>query len=332
MGPLISTRLVRSALVVGALSAGLLAVPAPQASAAPCIEIIPGVPLCLLPPAATTAPTITGTPKVGLEVSATVPQWDQPGVTTSYQWLRDGETIPGANTQTYELTGDDFDTMVTVRATGQGQGPLPGTAESAAVEPAKGDAITATQRPVLSGSPAIGGTLTTTDGEWGEPDPAFTYQWFRSRFSGNGAEKIEGATQNTYSPVAGDSGRAIVAVVTADRVGYEKGAAVSNPVRVPKADSTVALRLVRTTVKRTQAPSVTVTLASSVGLVPRGVVTIFDGTRRVRSFTLAQSANGTATFQISRQTVGRHRLTARYVGDTAHRTSTSAVRVLTVTR
>lgn len=331
MGPLTSRRRVRSALVIGALSAGLLVVPVPQASAAPCIELIPGFPICPQPAAAKL--TITGTPKVGLEVEASEPQWDQDGVTTTYQWARDGEDIPGAVNKKYRLVGDDFDTMITVRATGEGAGPLPGTTpESDPVEPTKGDPITATRAPVLSGSPAIGGTLTTTDGEWGKPDPAFTYQWFRSRFSGSGAEKIEGATQNTYSPVAGDSGRAIVAVVTADRVGYEKGAAVSNPVRVPKADSSTALRLVRSAIKRTQAPSVTVTLTSSVGLVPRGVVTIFDGTRRVRSFTLAQSANGTATFQISRQTVGRHRLTARYVGDTAHRTSTSPVRVLTVTR
>lgn len=325
----------RPVLAAAVLATGLLVVPvasAPTASAAPCIELIPGVPLCLLPPAAEPV-AIQGEAKVGKEVRLVAePQWDQPNVVNEFQWLRDGEAIPEATESKYKLTGDDFGSQVSLRVTGQGSGPLPGTTDSNFVEPAKGDPIKATTDPRVTGSPEVGDTLTTTDGQWGEPEPKFTYQWYRSRFNGNGAELIQGATNKTYSPVAGDSGRAIVALVTADRVGFEKGAAVSNPVRVPKTTSTTRLSLVRATVKRTQAPSVRVALASGIGLVPRGVVTVFDGARRVRSFTLAAAANGAATFQLPRFTVGRHQLTVRYRGDTAHQASVSNTAVLKVTR
>lgn len=325
----------RPVLVAAVLAAGLF-VPvatAPTASAAPCTVVL-GIPLCLLPPAATTGPVIQGEAKIGETIRTTEPVWDQAGVRTTYQWLRNGDDIAGATTPTYELTGDDFGTQVSVRTTGTGGALLPGTAVSAFVEPDKGDAPKATTKPAVSPAAArVGTTLTTTDGVWpGEPAPTYTYQWFRSRFSGKGAEKIPGATAKTYRVVAADSGRAVVAVVTADRIGYEKGAAVSDPVRVAKTTSTVRLALVKSTVKRTQAPSVRVVVASSIGLVPRGVVTIFDGTRRVRSFTLAAAARGTATVRLPRQGVGRHRLIARYQGDTAHQPSTSGIALLTVKR
>jgi hypothetical protein len=331
----------RAGLVAAALTSGLLLVPASPASADLCLPLpgvpcIPGVPelpgIPLFPPTATTPPTITGTIQVGKVVTATAPTWDQDGVTTTYQWLRDGADIPGATMQAYPLTGDDFGTMVSVRATGQGLSLLPGTSDSAEVEPAKGDAIKATRAPAISGTVVVGQPLRTSDGEWGEPAPTYTYQWYRSRFSGRGAELITGATSATYTPVTGDTGRVVIALVTAERIGYEKGVALSNAVRVPKTTSTVGLSLVRSTVRRTQAPSVRVVLGSGAGLTPTGVVTIFDGTRRVRSFTVSAAAGGVATFQIARQGVGRHRLTARYVGDTAHQTSTSGVAVLTVTR
>ncbi|WP_148616211.1 Ig-like domain repeat protein [Nocardioides rubriscoriae] len=318
--------------LVAALTTTVLVVPAGPADAAACVVVVPGLPPLCPQPAATTPPTIAGTAKVGEVVAATEPVWDQDGVTTTYQWLRDGADIADATAQTYTLTSDDFGTMISVRASGQGSGLLPGTSDSAAVEPALGDPITATTAPVLTGSGAVGEAVTTSDGEWGEPAPSYTYQWYRSRFSGRGAEKIEGTTTSTYTPVTADTGRALVAVVVADRYGYGKGAAVSDVVRVPKTSSTTGLSLVRSTVRRTQAPSVRVVLGSGAGLTPTGVVTIFDGTRRVRSFTVSAAADGIVTFQLARQGVGKHRLTARYAGDTAHRSSTSGVAVLTVTR
>ncbi len=336
----LSTRSLRAGLVVAAVTTGLLVVPAGPARADLCVPLpgfpcIPGVP-ALLPPIATTPTTITGTPQVGEVVTATAPVWDQQGVTTTYQWLRDGESITGATTQTYTLTGDDFGTMVSVRAIGANGSLLgPGSSVSEAVEPAKGARITATTAPVVSGTGAVGSPLTTTDGVWGEPAPTYAYQWYRSRSDASGFAIIEGATTASYTPTTADAGRAVVVLVVADRFGYEKGAAVSNVVRVPsaaRAASTTSLTLLRRTVTKTQTPTLRVVLGSRTGVKPTGRITVFDGTRRVRSLTISASAGGVVTFTIPRQSVGRHRLTARYAGDARHAPSTSGQKVLTVTR
>ena len=81
-----------------------------------------------------------------------------------------------------------------------------------------------------------------------------------------------------------------------------------------------------------QSATVRVTLRSGAGLVPTGVVGIFDGSRRLRTYGFTQPAGGVATFNIQRLARGQHRLTARYVGDNAHTASVSGVQVLTVTR
>jgi hypothetical protein len=64
--------------------------------------------------------------------------------------------------------------------------------------------------PVISGSTAVGQTLTTTNGTWtGFPAPGFTYQWKR------GGANISGATASSYLLVSADSGAMITVTVTA---------------------------------------------------------------------------------------------------------------------
>lgn len=63
--------------------------------------------------------------------------------------------------------------------------------------------------PAITGTPQVGQTLAVSDGEWsGFPD-TYTYQWRK------GGVNIAGATSKTYTPVAGDAGATIDAVVTA---------------------------------------------------------------------------------------------------------------------
>ncbi|MEO9322735.1 Ig-like domain repeat protein [Nocardioides sp. C4-1] len=321
-------------LLTTASTAALLVVPvvrADVASAAPCL--LPPL-TCITSPAATTPPTIPTPARIGATVTATPPTWDQPtATTTGWQWLRDGQPIVGATSQSYTLVSQDYDQVLSVRASGASPGSLaPGQATSAEVEPVLGEQITASAPPAVSGSPTVGGTLTTTSGSWGEPQPDFTYRWYRTNATATGWEAIADATTTTYRPVAGDSGRVLAVLVTADRVGYERGAAVSNLVVVPKAKTSVALTLTRATVKKSQAPTVRVQVRSGAGLAPTGPITIRDEARSVRVVRMVRAARGVTTITLPRQGVGRHRLTAVYGGDVAHAASTSSVRVLTVTR
>jgi hypothetical protein len=64
--------------------------------------------------------------------------------------------------------------------------------------------------PVISGTPTVGQTISTTNGTWtGSPSPTFTYQWKRA----GGA--ISGATLSTYTLVPADTAALITVTVTA---------------------------------------------------------------------------------------------------------------------
>ena len=64
--------------------------------------------------------------------------------------------------------------------------------------------------PVVSGSPQVGETLTTTNGSWSAyPSPTFTYQWRADRVD------IVGETNNTLLLTSGELGALIDCVVTA---------------------------------------------------------------------------------------------------------------------
>jgi len=68
--------------------------------------------------------------------------------------------------------------------------------------------------PAISGTPAPGQTLTTTDGTWTGTAPiVYTYQWKR------GGVNIGGATNNTYLLTASDPGTTITVTVTATNTG-----------------------------------------------------------------------------------------------------------------
>jgi len=98
-----------------------------------------------------------------------------------------------------------------------------------------------TALPVITGFPAVGQTLTTSDGTWNGTPTSFTYQWLRCPASGgqpDGSDcaKISGATTNGYSPATGDVGFTIRAQVTAIN-GDGQATATSNATAVVAAQA-----------------------------------------------------------------------------------------------
>jgi hypothetical protein len=74
--------------------------------------------------------------------------------------------------------------------------------------------------PVITGTPAVGQTLMTSDGTWNGSPTSFTYQWLRCPASGgqpDGSDcaEISGATTASYAPATGDIGFTLRAQVTA---------------------------------------------------------------------------------------------------------------------
>lgn len=99
--------------------------------------------------------------------------------------------------------------------------------------------------PVVSGTWAVGGTLTTTDGTWtGTPTITFTYQWQRCIHADGGTViNIPGATQSSYTVVNSDVHNVIRVVITGhNSAGSGTGISITtgNEKTVPADQSPVA--------------------------------------------------------------------------------------------
>ncbi len=81
-------------------------------------------------PRATARPRVTGDPAVGGLLSASPGTWDTPGLRFSYQWLRNGRAVPGADARIFRVRPADVGSRFTVRVTAIGDGLAPGTATS----------------------------------------------------------------------------------------------------------------------------------------------------------------------------------------------------------
>ena len=100
-------------------------------------------------PVQVSAPSGTG---VGASLVASPPAWNQPDVSTTYQWLRNGATISGATTTTYALTVADFGKEISLRATGRKAGFEDVVLTSNALAVTAGGALQATVPPAISGT------------------------------------------------------------------------------------------------------------------------------------------------------------------------------------
>ena len=87
-----------------------------------------------------------------------------------------------------------------------------------------------TAPPAVSGTPAEGQTLTTTNGSWSGSSITYAYSWKRCDATGGSCATISGATGSTYKAGSADVGNTLRSVVTAT-----SGGASSRATSVPTA-------------------------------------------------------------------------------------------------
>src|SRR5207302_11479631 len=118
---------------------------------------------------------ISGPPDPRLSRTAGNGTWTgTPPIACTYQWQRCDSAgnnctdIPGATGSTYTLTSDDVGstTRGVVTATNSGGSATSATLQTGQVDPV---APANTGLPTISGTPALGEPLTTTDGTWSGP-------------------------------------------------------------------------------------------------------------------------------------------------------------------
>ena len=174
------------------------------------------------PPVNTVAPSLTGTAKDGVALTAAKGTWTgMATITYTYQWqlTTDGGTtwtnIPGATATTYTppAGNNGKQARVLVTATnpdGTNQAASPASAVILPNPPLN------TVAPSLSGTAKDGVAITVSKGTWtGVATITYTYQWQASTDGGATWTDIAGATATSYTPPAGSAGKQLHALVTA---------------------------------------------------------------------------------------------------------------------
>jgi hypothetical protein len=159
-------------------------------------------------------PTIAGTGRVGMTLTATAGTWGPVVPALAYQWKRDGASIVSATTRTYELTALDVGTNITIEVSATAPGFTSATATSSATGDIAQGVLSPAPTPTITGSMGVGSTATASPGTWGPGSVSLAYKWKR-----NGTD-IPDATTSTYAIVGTDLGASITVEVTATRAGY----------------------------------------------------------------------------------------------------------------
>ena len=141
-------------------------------------------------------------------------------MTLAYQWKRAGVAITGATASSYVLTGSDTGKAITVTVTGTKTGYAAAAKASAATVAVAAGTLSAST-PTISGTKAVGSTLTAVPGTWGPAPVTLAYQWFRSGVA------ITGATASTFALTTSDKGKTLTVRVTGSKTGYTSVARTS---------------------------------------------------------------------------------------------------------
>ncbi|HTZ62758.1 MAG TPA: hypothetical protein VMB51_01495 [Solirubrobacteraceae bacterium] len=191
----------------------------------------------------TSPPRLEGTPQVGETLTTSSGRWtESSGLSYTYQWQRcdrlghNCKDIESATGRTYEPTeadsGSTLRALVTARNDNESASQTSPVTQP--IAPAEGPVEV--QRPVITGTPLEGQTLTVENGSWsGEGEISYAYQWERCDSEGD-CTTIEHATASSYTLASADVNSTVVAIVTAsDTEGSAYGFPASTPAIEPEA-------------------------------------------------------------------------------------------------
>ena len=162
----------------------------------------------------TSDPSVTGTPKVGVPLTADPGGWS-PEPTLTWQWTADGAPIPGATSETFTPSPAELAKHLAVEVTARRPGYLTAMIESSATAAVLPGANSVTQAPAISGLPHVGRTLTATPGTWAVTPTSVDYQWYADGVA------IAGATSTTFTPTEAQLDQRLTVQVTAHADGYQ---------------------------------------------------------------------------------------------------------------
>ncbi|KQX74819.1 CHAP domain-containing protein [Aeromicrobium sp. Root472D3] len=262
------------------------------------------------------APGISGTPRVGSPLTASPGSWS-PTVTASYQWLAGGTAVSGATAQTFTPTSRQRGQTIRVRVTAKRPGFASRTATSSSTSAVATGRITLSSGPRITGSPGVGTVLSVSPGTVSPSGASVRYQWLRD------GRAISGATGRTRKVSKTDVGRRLSATVTYKASGYTALTATTPAVRRTRTASSMSVRAVAGGSGRI---AFTVTVRATGSAPLSGSLTVVDPAGRTRAVKVTK---GRATFTLTRQATGRQTYRLGY-GGTSRVASTEKTKTLTV--
>lgn len=190
-------------------------------------------------PTNTAKPTISGTAQEGQTLTASNGTWDGSPTSYTYAWNRCDANggacaaIASATASTYKVASTDVGHTLTVTVTAKN---ATGSSQPASSDPtAVVGAPANTAAPTISGTLAIGSTLTANAGTWTESPTSYAYAWSRCDAKGANCATISGATKSTYTLTRADAGTTLLVTVTAtNAAGTGKPATSAATAAVPE--------------------------------------------------------------------------------------------------
>ncbi|HEY3542859.1 MAG TPA: hypothetical protein VGK79_09975 [Gaiellaceae bacterium] len=186
------------------------------------VAVVASAQAATAPPANTSPPQVSGTPRQGATLTAYPGTWSNSPTSYSYTWIRCDANAAncasiGIHRRQYTLTDDDVGHRFKVSVTASNNaGKSTATSSPTPTVTPSGSAPANIVKPVIGGDPRDGVTLTASPGTWTGTKPiSFTYQWSRCDQNGAACAALAGATSSSYTLNANDVGHRMLVHVTA---------------------------------------------------------------------------------------------------------------------
>lgn len=167
-------------------------------------------------------PSATGTPQVAEQLRGHRGAWS-PAPEFTYQWLADGQPIPGATALRHNPKPAEVGATLSLAITGAAPGYATETRVWTASAPVLPGEFASLARPTVQGGRMVGDRLRADPGSWSLPDVALSYQW-----RADGVPIAGAADAPTYRLTRADAGHRISVRVTASADGYRSERAYSH--------------------------------------------------------------------------------------------------------
>jgi hypothetical protein len=160
----------------------------------------------------TADPVVSGTPQVGVQLSADKGAWSPAGV-YGYHWYADGTLLPDATTSTFTPTAAELGQQIRVKVTSRLPGYTKRSETSTVTDQVVPGRFRATEAPTVSGTAQVDHVLTGSPGTWA-PAGRVHLQWLAD------GVPIDGATHTAYAVTPADLRKVISLQVRVSQVGY----------------------------------------------------------------------------------------------------------------